>query len=98
MTVAGLGKKIGLKYLQFVDTQPCSVFDKFNNDMYIPKGWTGKMIHTYIDTPIKCVITDYQGNTTEVEELSSLYMEEADYTLSIGAQYANFILGIREMR
>ena len=97
MTVAGLGKKMGLKYLQFVDTRKGNVFDKFNEDMYIPKGWTGKMLHTYIDEPISGEITDYQGHTTHFEELSSLYMEDADYTLSIGAQYANYLMGIREV-
>jgi len=97
MTVAGLSKKIGLKYLQFVEDTKCSVFDKFNDNMYIPKGWTGKMIHTYIDEPTKGIVTDYQGHTTEFSEMSSMYMEEADYTLSIGAQYANYIMGIREM-
>lgn len=97
MTVAGLSKRIGLKYLQFVDNREGSVFDKFNADMYIPKGWTGKMLHTYIDEPIEGTITDYQGNTTKFYEKSSLYMEDAEYTLSIGTQYANFIMGIREL-
>lgn len=97
MTVAGLHKKIGLKYLQFVDDSEGTVFDKFNDEMYIPKGWTGKMLHTYIDTPTSGVVTDYQGHTTAFHELSSIYMEDADYTLSIGAEYARFILGIREM-
>lgn len=97
MTVAGLSKKIGLKYLQFVDERQSTVFDNFNNDMYIPKGWTGKMLHTYIDEPTQGIVTDYQGNTTEFVELSSLYMEEAEYTLSIGASYVNYIMGVREM-
>ena len=86
-----------MKFLQFADSREGSVFDRFNSDMYIPKGWTGKMIHTYIDEPISGTVTDYQGNTTYFNELSSLYMEEADYTLSIGAQYANYIMGIREL-
>lgn len=97
MTVAGLSKKIGLKFLQFADSRKDSIFDNFNMDLYIPKGWTGKMIHTYIDEPMEGVIVDYQGHITEVRELSSLYMEEAEYTLSIGVQYANFILGIKEL-
>ena len=97
MTVAGLSKKIGLKYLQFVEDSRISVFDKFNNNMFIPKGWTGKMLHTYIDDPTSGTVIDYQGNVTKFEELSSVYMEDAEYTLSIGVQYANYIMGIREM-
>ena len=56
------------------------------------------MLHTYIDTPTQGTLTDYQGHTTEFSELSSIYMEEADYTLSIGRQYAQFLMGIREMK
>lgn len=95
LTVAGLGKKLGLKYLQFI--LEGDVFEKFNDSMYIPKGWTGKMLHTYVDEPTKAIITDYQGNITQCSELSSLYMEDADYTLSIGSQYANYIMGVREL-
>ena len=98
MTVAGLGKQIGLKYLMEIDQSEGTVFDKFNDEMYIPKGWTGKMLHTYIDTPTQGTLTDYQGHTTEFSELSSIYMEEADYTLSIGRQYAQFLMGVREMK
>lgn len=97
MTVAGLSKKIGLKYLLFAIKDNKSVFDLFNNNMYIPKGWTGKMLHSYIDYPTEGYVTDYQGNTTRFEEKSSLYMEDADYTLSIGAQYAQFLMGVQEM-
>ena len=97
MTVAGLGKKIGLKYLQFAVLNKGSIFDRFNNNMYIPKGWTGKMLHTYIDEPTESYVTDYKGNTAYVSEMSSIYMEDADYTLSIGAQYADYIMGIREL-
>jgi hypothetical protein len=55
------------------------------------------MLHTYIDEPVNGTVTDYQGNKTEFMELSSLYMEEAEYTLSIGANYVNYIMGVREM-
>lgn len=96
ITVAGLGKKDGLKYLQTHNTE-IDIFDKFTNDMYIPKGHAGKMIHTYIDTPIQGTTTDYLGNEGEFNELSAVYLEEADYSLSIGVEYAKFLMGIREM-
>ena len=97
MTVAGLGKKVGLKYLQFKDDAASSVFDLFSDSMHIPKGWTGKMIHTYLDDSFKVKVTDYQGNITECEEMSAIYMEDADYTLNIGSEYAEFLLGFSEM-
>lgn len=94
MTVAGLNKKIGLKYLQFGDTSGKSVFEKFNANMYIPENWTGKNIHAYIDYPTTGYVTDYLGNTIEYSELSSIHMEPTDYTLSIGAEYADYLAGI----
>lgn len=99
MTVAGLNKKIGLKYLQFGDTSGKSVFDKFNANMYIPENWTGKNIHAYIDYPTSGYVTDYLGNTITYSELSSIHMEPTDYTLSIGAEYADYLANIhtREM-
>ena len=95
MTVAGLNKQIGLKYLQFGENSGLSVFEKFNSDMYIPRKWTGKNIHTYIDTPTSGYIVDYMGNVNYYKELSSIHMEPTDYTLSIGAQYADYLMGIK---
>lgn len=95
MTVAGLNKQIGLKYLQFGENSGLSVFEKFNNDMYIPRKWTGKNVHTYIDMPTNGYVTDYMGNVNYYKELSSIHMEPTDYTLSIGAQYADYLMGIK---
>lgn len=94
MTVAGLNKKIGLKYLQFGETSGKSVFEKFNANMYIPENWTGKNIHAYIDYPTSGYVTDYLGCTMEYSELSSIHMEPTDYTLSIGAEYADYLANI----
>lgn len=95
MTVAGLGKKTGLKYLQFAEMSGKSLFDKFSDDMYIPREWTGKNIHTYIDFPTEGYVTDYLGSTQEYHELSSIHMEPTDYSLSIGAEYANYLLHVQ---
>jgi hypothetical protein len=62
--------------------------------MYIPKGYTGKQIHTYIDIPSNGVVRDYLGNLGEFEELSSIYLENADYSLSLGREYADFLYEI----
>lgn len=95
ITVAGLNKNIGLKYLQFVEQSGKSVYDKFTNEMYIPKGWTGKQTHTYIDYEFDGYITDYLGSTTYYHEMSAMHLEETDFTLSLGAQYIEFLLGYR---
>lgn len=94
ITVAGLGKKVALNYIL---SQKQDAFEFFSNEMYIPKGHAGKMIHTYIDMPSKGVVKDYLGNYGEFSELSSLYMEPADYSLSIGTEYANFLYHVRSI-
>lgn len=96
MTVAGLSKQSGLKYLQFGELSGLSVFDKFNDEMYIPRDWTGKNIHTYIDFATDGIVTDYLGNSHSYSELSSVHMEPTDYSLSIGSEYADFIAMVRD--
>lgn len=93
ITVAGLGKKVALDYIL---SQDIDAFDFFSNNMYIPKGYAGKMIHTYIDMPSHGIVKDYLGNYGEFNELSSLYMEPADYSLSIGREYAKFLFSVKE--
>lgn len=96
MTVAGLSKQSGLKYLQFGELSGVSVFDKFNDEMYIPRDWTGKNIHTYIDFATDGIVTDYLGKSHLYSELSSVHMEPTDYSLSIGSEYADFIAMVRD--
>lgn len=96
MTVAGLNKQIGLKYLQFGELSGISVFDKFTDTMYIPSNWTGKNVHTYIDYPTSGIVTDYLGVSSTYNELSSVHLEPTDYSLTIGSEYADFILKVQD--
>ena len=57
-------------------------FDFFSDNMYIPKGKTGKNTHTYIDEERSGKIKDYRGEEAEYHELSSVHLEESDYSLS----------------
>lgn len=90
LTVAGLSKVEGVNYLKKFDNP----FDVFNDSLYIPSEFTGKNIHTYIDEPRKGVLTDYKGVVSEYSEKSSVHLESAEYSLSIGAEYANYLLSI----
>lgn len=94
LTVAGLGKQDAMKYM---DRQE-DVFSFFSNGMYIPKGHTGKSIHTYIDDEQSGVVEDYFGVQCEWSEKSSIYMEECDYELSLARSYVDFLAGIWEER
>lgn len=91
LTVAGLGKKDALEYLQ----SKGDVFEQFDESMYIPKGCAGKRTHVYIDLPSSGTVTDYLGNVGTFEERSSIYLEEADYSLSMGRQFVDFIFRVR---
>ena len=92
LTVAGLSKQNGLKYmLRQSNNCNTAVFDMFDDSLYIPSNETGKNTHTYIDNELKFKITDYQGNDSTIEVLSSVHLEPCDFTLSISKQYEDFL-------
>ena len=94
LTVSGLNKKITLPYL--LDKYGENVFNAFDNDLYIPAGFTGKKTHTYIDDPQSGKLRDYQGNVADYMEYSSIHLGESDYSLSISQEYIKFLLSISE--
>lgn len=91
LTVAGLGKKSALKYMQKQDKD---IFEQFEDNLYIPKGDTGKLTHTYIDDEMHGLLTDYTGVTAEFHELSGVHLEECDYTMGLGNEFINFLLDL----
>ena len=91
LTISGVNKKIAIPYLQ----NKGDIFSQFKEDMYIPKGYTGKKIHTYIDEERIGVVTDYLGNVEEYHEYSCVHLEESDYTLSLARDYVEFLLSIK---
>lgn len=92
LTVAGLSKQNGIKYLlEECENDFDRVFDSFSDQLYIPEDKTGKMTHTYIDKPYKFRITDYLGNESTVETLSGVHLESCDFTLSIAEKYKSFL-------
>lgn len=92
LTVAGLSKQNGMKYiLKVCDNDIDKVFNMFNDDLFIPKDETGKMTHTYIDIEQTALITDYKGETVEVTALSSVHLEKCEFTLSISENYKTFL-------
>lgn len=88
LTVAGLSKQNGAKYLQENFKDP---FKAFNDDLYIPADKTGKNTHTYIDEELEGNITDYTGHTESIISKSSIHLSECDFTLSISKQYNKFL-------
>lgn len=93
LTVSGLNKKDAMPYICKKYKDP---FKAFDDSLYVPKGYTGKMIHTYLDEAQNGIVIDYMNNAAEYHELSSVHMEEADYSLSLPIAYINYLEGLRE--
>ena len=92
LTVAGLSKQNGIKHmLEIAVGDIDGVFNLFDDTLYIPAEKTGKMTHTYIDNELKFKVTDYNGVTATVNPLSGVHLENCDFTLSITAQYKEFL-------
>ena len=95
ITVAGLGKQSGMDYMKrYCNYDNTKVFEMFTNELYIPKGETGKSTHTYIDKEHTFTCTDFLGNVTKIETLSGIHLEDCDFTLSISEMYMNFLNNI----
>lgn len=92
LTVAGLSKQNGVKYMmEKANGDNSKVFEMFDDALYIPVTDTGKMTHTYIDEPQSLKVIDYLGNKNTVHSLSSVHLEPCDFTLSISTQFNEFL-------
>ena len=92
ITVSGLNKKTSVPYIMAASRgEP---FEFFDDDMYIPPEHTGKMIHTYIDDEIEGDIIDYLGARGHFHELSCIHLEPAEYSLSMSAEYVDYIFSL----
>lgn len=95
LTVSGINKKLALPYLLDKYKSNDKVFENFNNKLFIPKEYTGKRIHTYIDDVQGGIITDYLGNVSQYETLSGIHLIECEYDLSIANDYLLFFESIQ---
>lgn len=93
ITVAGLGKKQGADYIQSLKGD---AFNNFDNDLFIPEDKTGKLTHSYFDEPITLMIKDYKGDEQEVHTRSGIHLGACSFSLSISAQYAEFITNLKQ--
>lgn len=91
ITIAGLGK-CAVKYM--MDKFGDKIFEYFDDDMRIPAEHTGKNTHTYIDTAQRGEVIDYLGKKGSFSESSSVHLENAEFTLNIAEQYAEYLKGM----
>ena len=93
LTVSGINKFVCVPYLQKKYGNNTNIFNAFDDGLIIPKGQTGKQIHTYIDYETKGIIRDYLGNDYEYHELSGINMEDTEYSLSMSEEFLRYLLG-----
>lgn len=104
ITIAGVSKSAGIKYLKHTYGDNTNIFKAFSEDLHFPASYdyngteengSGKLCHTYIDTYMEGDIIDYMGNKWVYNEQSGVHMENTDYTLSLDNEFKNLILGIK---
>lgn len=100
LTVAGLSKNDACNYLEKTYGK-YGCFEKFSDGLIVPGEYTGKLTHYYIDEPRSGNVTDYLGNTAHFEERSCVYLEPAEYHLTVAPEYVAldaFLEAIFEIR
>lgn len=95
-TIAGCGKIKGVPYLlNIFNNDIDAIFNYFNEGFTIPKDYTMKQTHTYIDDEFKGVVTDYQGHKCEVYEKSFIHLEQCEFTLSMSYRFKEYLNSFR---
>ena len=101
-TVAGCSKITAIPYLadglySNLKTHKMNfeLLDKFDDGMYIPIDATGKNCHTYFDFEVEGEVKDYQGHISKYHEYSGVNIAPIDFTLSLTANFLDYILGLR---
>lgn len=88
MTVSGLGKKA----IDYIGNTNDEKFYNFRNGLYLNRGETSKMTHTYFDSEINGTVTDFQGIAGEFEEKSFIHLENADFLMTLPNDFAELIM------
>lgn len=70
-------------------------FKVFDNYMVIPMEHSGRLTHTYIDEPFTAALTDYNGYSERVEELSAIHLEPTTYEMCLAKSYIDYLKGVR---
>lgn len=93
ITVAGVNKTFAIPYIVKKYKNP---FECFEDGLVIPKEYTGKLTHTYIDEEKDGELYDYLGNKFYFHEDSAIHLEKAEYSLSMTDEYLDYIFLLRD--
>lgn len=97
LTISGVNKEFAIPYLtQYAKANHTTIFDLFEDGMYIPPEHTGKNTHTYIDFETQGEVIDYFGVKCNYHEYASIHMEPCEYEMSMAQEFIDFLMGIEE--
>jgi len=88
-TIAGANKFKSAEYI----SQQEDPFEFFSDHMKIDEEHSGRLIHTYFNTPVEFEITDYLGNSYKGEEKSGINLSKAEYNLKLTPLYVMLLQG-----
>ena len=92
LTVAGLSKQNGMKYIvEESKGDSNKVFKMFNDGLYVPANKTGKMTHTYLDDEHQLSVVDFNGVREDVKAKTGVHLENTEFTLSIEKTFKTFL-------
>ena len=93
LTLAGANKTKAMKWL----LETGHPFENFDDQMEIPPAHSGRLTLTYIDYPTEGDLVDYTGIPYHYKELSSVHMENSEYTLSMSDAFLKYLKGEIEL-
>lgn len=67
------------------------VFSEFNDTLYVPADYSGRLTHTYCDYEVSGFVKDYKGVMGKYSEKSFIHMEPSEYDLTISDTYDLFL-------
>lgn len=92
ITIAGLNKSTGAKYLlKLANGKIKDTYKYFTNNLKVPCKYSGRLTHTYIDGGQQAIIKDFQGHVTKVTAMSAVHLEPATFTMNISDTYLYFL-------
>lgn len=97
ITVAGVAKSGAAWLVEKGKKEGKDPFDLFDEGLVFDEEGSGKNLHTYIDDPVDCVLTDYLGHAAPIHELSGTHLEPTTYDMSLSASFVDYLMGIREI-
>lgn len=73
-------------------------FKFFSDEMEIPAGLSGRVVHTFIDHIMEGDHTDYLGNVYHYKQNTGIHLSTAPYSLSITQKYKDMMSLAKEWR